>query len=148
MQPAFIISKCYLENQILNWLYLLLCVVWKKTIRQHVNLFLSHTPQKQHFRPFSVPLLEATLQFNFMLLLLSLPGENHFRDRKNTKHCISLSFLTFSNMFLDPSIFFPIWIIKVSKSRKQFMVSWILPKNELQKGSQCSFCKKIDSLLY
>ena len=79
--------------------YLLLYVVWKKTIRQHVNLFLSHTPQKQHFRPFSVPLLEATLQFNFMLLLLSLPGENHFRDRKNTKHCISLSFLTFPKCF-------------------------------------------------
>ena len=78
---------------------LLLCVVWKKTIRQHVNLFLSHTPRKQHFRPFSVPLLEATLQFNFMLLLLSLPGENHFRDRKNTKHSISLSFLTFSACF-------------------------------------------------
>ena len=79
--------------------YLLLYVVWKKTIRQHVNLFLSHTPQKQHFRPFSVPLLEATLQFNFMLLLLSLPGENHFRDRKNAKHCISLSFLTFPACF-------------------------------------------------
>ena len=52
-------------------------------------------------------------------------------------------------------------LLKVSKSQKQSMGSWILPRNErwistckittsrlVQKESLCSFCKKIDSLLY
>ena len=51
--------------------------------------------------------------------------------------------------------------LKVSKFRKQIMVSKLLPKNKpnslswkittsrlIQKESLCSFCKKIDSLLY
>ena len=65
----------------------------------------------------------------------------------------------FINSFIQSSLLRS--LLKVSKFRKQIMVSKLLPKNKpnslswkittsrlIQKESLCSFCKKINSLLY